>query len=129
MRLSYWCFSFTFGRPVYGSNKSVCVFSIKLMCTGLKNAEIKVEIHLHVSTHKHRNVTMLKFRRNKICLKGKLSSIALLKYSTISRSDRNRNTNDGHTRHRQLYGYIKVSILFRYIEYRFFPFQIRFIKL
>ncbi|XP_018577842.1 tyrosine-protein kinase Dnt-like [Anoplophora glabripennis] len=48
----------------------VQTFSIKLMCTGLKNAEIKVEIHLHVSTHKHRNATMLKFRRNKICLKG-----------------------------------------------------------
>ncbi|KAJ8923852.1 hypothetical protein NQ315_010434, partial [Exocentrus adspersus] len=49
---------------------SVQTFSIKLMCTGLKNAEIKVEIHLHVSTHKHRNATTLKFRRNKICLKG-----------------------------------------------------------
>ncbi|KAG5893537.1 hypothetical protein JTB14_013622 [Gonioctena quinquepunctata] len=49
---------------------SVQTFSIKLICTGMKNAEITVEIQLHVSTHKHRNTTMLKFRRNKICLKG-----------------------------------------------------------
>ncbi|CAH1153722.1 unnamed protein product [Phaedon cochleariae] len=49
---------------------SVQTFSIKLICTGLKNAEVIVEIQLYVSTHTHRNVTVLKFRRNKICLKG-----------------------------------------------------------
>ncbi|CAG9855048.1 unnamed protein product [Phyllotreta striolata] len=49
---------------------SVQTFSIKLICTGNKNAEITVEIQLNVSTHKHKNATTLRFRRNKICLKS-----------------------------------------------------------
>uniref|UniRef100_A0A6P7FK82 Tyrosine-protein kinase Dnt-like n=1 Tax=Diabrotica virgifera virgifera TaxID=50390 RepID=A0A6P7FK82_DIAVI len=49
---------------------SVQTFSVQLLCTGSKNAEIIVEIQLSVSTHKKANATTLRFRRNKICLKS-----------------------------------------------------------
>ncbi|XP_050497372.1 tyrosine-protein kinase RYK-like [Diabrotica virgifera virgifera] len=49
---------------------SVQTFSVQLLCTGSKNAEIIVEIQLSVSTHKKANATTLRFRRNKICLKN-----------------------------------------------------------
>lgn len=47
------------------------IFRITMMCTGLKTAEITVFISLFVSTREKANATVVKFKRNKVCLKGK----------------------------------------------------------
>ncbi|KAK9758841.1 WIF domain [Popillia japonica] len=50
---------------------SVQTFRVKLLCTGQKSAEVQVQLQLNVSAHNRlQNETSLKFRRNKICLKG-----------------------------------------------------------
>ncbi|KAF7271663.1 hypothetical protein GWI33_015461 [Rhynchophorus ferrugineus] len=49
---------------------SVQTFRITMVCTGLKTAEITVFISLFVSTREKANATVVKFKRNKVCLKG-----------------------------------------------------------
>uniref|UniRef100_A0AAR5NX00 WIF domain-containing protein n=1 Tax=Dendroctonus ponderosae TaxID=77166 RepID=A0AAR5NX00_DENPD len=49
---------------------SVQTFRITMVCTGVKSAEITVFIQLYVSTKEKANATVLKFKRNKVCLKG-----------------------------------------------------------
>ena len=48
------------------------VFSIRLPCSGLESAEIKLALKLNVSSPEPRyDDTVLVFKRNKICMKGK----------------------------------------------------------
>ncbi|KAH1029788.1 hypothetical protein HUJ05_002957 [Dendroctonus ponderosae] len=49
---------------------SVQTFRITMVCTGVKSAEITVFIQLYVSTKEKANATVVKFKRNKVCLKG-----------------------------------------------------------
>ncbi|XP_066158582.1 tyrosine-protein kinase Dnt-like [Euwallacea fornicatus] len=49
---------------------SVQTFSITMYCTGVRNAEISILIQLSVSTREKTNTTFVKFKRNKVCLKG-----------------------------------------------------------
>ncbi|XP_019881760.2 tyrosine-protein kinase Dnt-like [Aethina tumida] len=49
---------------------SVQTFRITLMCTGLKTAEISIQVQLNVSLYNGFNTTSLSFKRNKVCLQG-----------------------------------------------------------
>ncbi|KAF2354465.1 Serine-threonine/tyrosine-protein kinase catalytic domain [Trinorchestia longiramus] len=47
-------------------------FRLSLPCSGRKNAEVLVALHLNVST-RHNNITAITFKRKKVCLKTKES--------------------------------------------------------